>query len=349
MRNKTDISIKLFSAGLLLLLAAAALLFAAVHSEAFSAFYARHIYSFLIGSFGRLSGLFPFSLSEIIIYCTPLAVIGSIIRFRHDPAGFSAWIFFIISLLAFLFVSCCGINYHSESFTENIGLEAAEEYSAEDIAGLLSYLTDKVNENAGAFSDFPSPQAEREKGREAMRKLGESYAALSGYYPYPKPMLISYFMSVQQLCGIYSPFTLEAVYNRDMPDYNIPHSMCHELSHLKGFMREEEANFIGFLACIGSDDASFRYSGYLTAWVYAGNALSGEDPEGYAGLRRSLCQRADKDLEYNNAFWHSFDGPVSEAQTEINDAYLKANGQAKGVKSYDYFVELMLAYFQQSL
>ena len=49
-----------------------------------------------------------------------------------------------------------------------------------------------------------------------------------------------------------------------MPYYNIPHTICHELSHLKGFMREDEANFIGYLACIGSDSPDFRYSGYLT-------------------------------------------------------------------------------------
>lgn len=46
---------------------------------------------------------------------------------------------------------------------------------------------------------------------------------------------------MQQLCGVYSPFTVEANYNGDMPDYNVPHTLCHELSHLKGFMREDEA------------------------------------------------------------------------------------------------------------
>ena len=105
-----------------------------------------------------------------------------------------------------------------------------------------------------------------------MIRLGQSYPQLDGYYPYPKPLINSRLLSVQQLCGIYSPFTIEANYNREMPYYNIPHTICHELSHLKGFMREDEANFIGYLACIGSDSPDFRYSGYLTGWVYAGNA-----------------------------------------------------------------------------
>ena len=73
-----------------------------------------------------------------------------------------------------------------------------------------------------------------------MIRLGQSYPQLDGYYPYPKPLINSRLLSVQQLCGIYSPFTIEANYNREMPYYNIPHTICHELSHLKGFMREDE-------------------------------------------------------------------------------------------------------------
>ena len=89
---------------------------------------------------------------------------------------------------------------------------------------------------------------------------------------------------MQQLCGVYSPFTVEANYNGDMPDYNVPHTLCHELSHLKGFMREDEANFIGYLACISSENEAFRYSGYLTGWVYAGNALARVDRKRYIEL-----------------------------------------------------------------
>ena len=76
-----------------------------------------------------------------------------------------------------------------------------------------------------------------------------------------------------------------------MTPYNIPHTICHELSHLKGFMREDEANFIGYLACIRSDDPMFRYSGYLTGWIYAGNALAKADVESYSQFYGELDQR----------------------------------------------------------
>lgn len=44
--------------------------------------------------------------------------------------------------------------------------------------------------------------------------------------------------------------------------------ICHEFAHLKGFMQEDEANLIGYLACINSDDAFFRYSGYMGVLNY---------------------------------------------------------------------------------
>ncbi|KAI4439854.1 hypothetical protein C824_002341 [Schaedlerella arabinosiphila] len=92
-----------------------------------------------------------------------------------------------------------------------------------------------------------------------MKKLAEEYPDLKGYYPHPKPVCISEILSYQNLSGVYSPFTIEANFNADMIDYNIPFTLCHELSHLRGFMQEEEANFIAFLACIGFGKQDFEF------------------------------------------------------------------------------------------
>ena len=179
-----------------------------------------------------------------------------------------------------------------------------------------------------------------------MENLGKTYPQLAGWYPYPKPLAVSRILSVQQLCGVYSPFTVEANYNREMPLYNIPHTICHELSHLKGYMREDEANFIGYLACLSSSSPEFRYSGYLMGWVYAGNALAAEDPEGYLQLRSKLLPEVSQDLAYNNQFWDRFEGKAAEVSARINDSYLKAHRQEDGVKSYGRMVDLMLAYYK---
>ena len=52
-----------------------------------------------------------------------------------------------------------------------------------------------------------------------------------------------------------------------------------------------------------------------------------------------------RDLAHYNAYWDSFEGPVEEAATTLNDNYLKFNQQESGVKSYGMMVDLILAYF----
>ena len=178
-----------------------------------------------------------------------------------------------------------------------------------------------------------------------MVKLSGEYSSLSGYYPKPKPVLVSRILSIQQYSGVYSPFTVEANYNRDMVSYNIPHTICHELSHLDGFMREDEANFIGYLACLGSDDADFKYSGFLLGWIYAGNALAKEDFEEYARLYRMLSEEVREDMDANREFWAKYEGKAARAAERVNDAYLKANGQGEGVLTYGRVVDLMILDF----
>lgn len=185
-------------------------------------------------------------------------------------------------------------------------------------------------------------------GQRAMEKLGQRYSRLSGHYPFPKPILNTWLLSVQQTTGVYSPFTVEANYNRDIAYYDIPFTICHELSHLRGYMQEEEANFIGVLATIGADDLYFNYSGYVSAWVYAGNALARIDSTAFATLYARINARTRQDMLYNNAYWKQFEGKPAEAHEQLNDAYLKMQGQATGVRSYGHVTDLMLEYFAKN-
>jgi hypothetical protein len=113
-------------------------------------------------------------------------------------------------------------------------------------------------------------------------------------------------------------------------------------------MQEEEANFIAVLATIGSGDLYFNYSGYVSAWVYAGNALAKTDREKFSELYLKINPYTRQDMMYNNEFWNRYDTKVAEAHEELNDAYLKYNGQTSGVQSYGHVVDLMLTYFKEN-
>lgn len=80
-------------------------------------------------------------------------------------------------------------------------------------------------------------------------------------------------MSYADIAGMYFPFTVESNINTDGPFFTIPATMGHEMAHQCGFMREDEANFIGYLACKDATDPLTRYSGYSLAYDYALSAL----------------------------------------------------------------------------
>lgn len=334
------------------------LLFAARENRAFADWYSEHVYVLLVGSIGRITGLFPFSVAEMGLYILLVWLAGRTVWLAagswRKKRGFADWRLFggkvllLAGVLFFLYAVCCGVNYGRTSFAESSGLGTVS-YSVEELKALCTELTERVNALSGQVSRNSRGTAEmgenvEERAADAMKNLNEVYEGFSGYYPRPKKLLLSQILSYQKLSGIYSPFTVEANINGDMAEYNLPFTACHELSHLRGFMQEEEANFIGFLACIRTDDTALQYSGYLTGWIYATNQLYRVDYEGYRELYDSLTPEALADLKENREFWRSYDGAVAEVSNQVNDSYLRANGQEEGVESYDRMVDLMMAY-----
>lgn len=345
--------------GCLLLAAGFALLFAARVFPAFAEWYSPHLYQIWVNVLGRVMGIFPFSVSEISLYILVLLILitgGRLIYClikkkagKKEGAAWAAKVFLLAAVLFFLYVINCGINYNRKSFSEISGF-TAEAYSAAQLKEVCERLTLEVNERAGQVKRNQNgvmnlTGSSQDKAVAAMHNLGADYPQLAGYYPQPKAFVLSEILSVQQLSGIYLPFTIEANYNGDMPDYIIPFTVCHELSHLRGFMQEEEANFIAFLASSQSGDMEFQYSGYLMGWTYCMNALYREDYDAWEEIRAGLSETVEADLKADREFWSRYDGAVAEVANQINDTYLKANGQENGVRSYGKMIDLMIAYY----
>lgn len=345
----------------------------------FAQWYATHIYPLLVSVIGRISGFFSFSLCEIFIYILLIWLIYTLVQAIRKKSSLSkknkedvslpylnmetedskksyliSWVSGVLlgaGFLIFLYVICCGINYRRTSFSEESGIIPIE-YSAEELKEICVQLTEELNELSDQVlrneeGIMVLSVDEGEQAISAMRSLGEEYESLSGYYPRPKKLIVSELLSYQGLSGIYLPFTVEANYNGDMIPYNMPFTACHELSHLRGFMQEDEANFIAFLACIHDENIDFQYSGYMLGWTYCMNALYRMDDESWQEVRGLLDKTIEKDLLANNEFWDHYEGVVSEVSNQMNDLYLKANGESEGVQSYSRIVELIVAYYNK--
>ena len=346
-----------------LILAAAilALNLAARRASGFGEWYAAHIYPFFVNTVGRLLSPIPFSVVEIGLYALLAAALFFLVRglfriFRRryrTLAFLSSCIKKILltaELLLLVYTLTCGINYHRAPFSTLAGYEIRKS-TVEELAGLCRSLAKDLQELSPGMTRDEDGCTVLEgdaaaAASEAMSALGELYPCLDGYYPRPKLLLVSEILSYQQLSGVYSPFTVEANVNADMTAYNLAPTMCHELSHLRGFMREDEANFIAYLACRHSGNVSFRYSGTLFAYIYASNALFSEDLDAWKETRASLPEGVLTDLAANNAFWDAYEGPVAEVSDKVNDTYLKINNQTDGVKSYGRMVDLLLAEYR---
>lgn len=318
----------------------------------FGQWYSETIYPLLVNTVGRIMNLVPFSVSEMGIYlliCYILAMVVFAIR-KKSWKKFAGHLFLIASVLFFLYCTNCGVNYYRTSFAESAGFDV-DSYSVEDLKNTCVWLTKEVNEWSSKVQRMDNQVMclrldEAVESVRAMENVGRIYPELSGYYPRPKGLLNHWILSVQETTGIYSPFTVEANYNTGMTDYNIPFTACHELSHLRGFMQEEEANFIAFLACLASEEADFQYSGYLLAWIHCTNLLYKTDYDAWEEIRKNLSEDVEADLRANSEFWNKYDGAVAEVADKINDTYLKANGQSDGVESYGRMADLVVAYYR---
>lgn len=356
---------------LLLLPTALLFLFVASRSEeAAEHVFARGIFVGVSWVMSHITGLFPFSLMELgILVLPPLALflliffIVRMVRCKEGRGFLLAKAFLnvgcIVSVVVFLLVLGCSINYYRYPVARYLGL-TVEPAAKEELCGLVAKLAKEANEVREGLTGFEDENgvyrlsmSKKQLGREAVdafHELSAQYDIFGGYYPQPKRIHFSHLMSQTELTGIFCPFTMEANVNVDIPDYSIASTMCHELAHLKGFIREDEANYVSYLACQASQSPELRYSGLMEALILSGNALYAKDADLYYEVRGSYSDAVSRDLRANSEYWAEFkDKPVSNTAQKINDAYLKANHQEDGVQSYGRMVDLLLAQYRKDM
>ncbi|MDE7280305.1 MAG: DUF3810 domain-containing protein [Ruminiclostridium sp.] len=337
-----------------------AVLAASRASRAFADWFCFNIYPIFSGIGSRIWGIFPFSCAELLVALVIVGAITGLVflvrytithkgqRIKAFLNGFS-WAELVAAALFLTVTFNCLVGYNRTPFSQYSGL-TLRQYTAEELKELTLSLIEQANEIAKKVDldgeERPVKPWEFNKyAVKAMEALGEKYEVLKTYYPQPKGVRCSGLMSSFNLAGIYFPVTVEANFNQAMPVSSQAFTACHELSHLSGFIREDEANFIAFMACRESESTYFRYSGYLGALTYALNALHGTvSSDEYNEICGKLSPVILKEYAYRNEYWSPYQKKVTyKVSSVVNDTYLKANNQTDGTKSYGRIVDLMLA------
>lgn len=158
-----------------------------------------------------------------------------------------------------------------------------------------------------------------------------------------KSSLFSSVMSFTGISGYYNPFSAEAQYNTNLPDTQLPFTMAHESAHQLGFAREQEANFIGFLLGMKSDNQDLAYSTY---WYTLKSLLRfqlEQNPQIVEEVKNSFSEGMQRDYANEQRFYREHSGRLTDFFAMTNDWFLKSN-QQEGSITYSYFVDLLLLY-----
>lgn len=254
--------------------------------KSFSNFYDDYIFRFISEPYCRLTGLFPFSVGEILIPLAMLIVLVAVVLlillpFLRKKQGFKKFAnVYLKSVLTFVLTVVlvmtlnCNILYCTSRLEFNGNGD--KKYTVDEIEILRNYVVEQCNElslkmerDENGFVVYDGDVSAEVK--EALMGLSQEFPRFSGYYPDAKPVMGSYFMYQAGIIGVYFPFSMEANYNTYTSTTYAPNVIAHELAHLKGYIYEDEANFMSYLACTGSDNDMLRYSGYLSVLNYINN------------------------------------------------------------------------------
>ncbi len=331
-----------------------------MNSVTFADWFNETVSAALRSVFALLTNWIPFSVGEAVILLLPLALF-LVLRHavKHRCGSWRAAMVYIGMLLSVVvtlfsvFTLNFAAGYRGSTLDRKLELDrqkvsAQELYdTAEILIANINRETAEVDFRDGGFSAMPYSL------NDMNHKLAEAYRDFSGEHDFithvdsrVKPVLVSEVMSYMHITGVYSFFTGEANINVNFPDYTIPYTAAHELAHQRGIAREDEANFVAFLVCIGSDDPYIRYCGYLNAYEYVASALYRADKELYYKAAARLNGEVKSEMAAYNEFYDKYrESTVSEVSGTINNSYLQSQG-TPGTVSYGMVVDLTVAYYK---
>lgn len=307
--------------------------------------------------------LLPWSLGELLLILILAGLVVSwagLVRallagtpgFLRLLLGRMGGLFALAGLLYASFVVFWGLNYVRPAIVSTLAWPS-ERPTTDELQGLCEELARAANTLRQAL---PSDERGvlRVDRRVVLDRRNEGYKRLHGMlWPVlpallrepsrPRIAFLSSLMSRSLTYGMYIPWTGEALLNGTTPAPALAFSVCHEMAHQQGIAREDEANFVGYLACRLHPDPLFRYSGARAALSEAMAPLRTVRPDAWKAIRASLTPAVLVDEAAEIAWLREHQGRFSQVQGRVYDGYLKANGQADGARSYGRVVDLLIA------
>ena len=323
--------------------------------------YSESIYQTIRRGISSITSLVPFSIAELLLYFLVIGIFIllsiRLIQLILRKIRFRRFLGTIVSILLAggivlnLFYATWGFNYFREPLATRMGLNVTSRSVDELEAFVLKTAQEAKALRETLHEDENGVFAPQESKDELFSRLPAAYTALSEKHSIfqadatrAKQIFWSTGLSWQGISGIYIGLTAEPNVNANQPPLLVFQAAAHEMAHQTGIASENEAELVGYLACLNSSDPNIRYSGLAYALIVAGNALYDADSTRYLAVTETYGDAIWRDFTAYNSYWDAFSGEVRESADRRNDAYLKHNSQQSGIKSYGEAVDLLLAY-----
>lgn len=350
---------RLIIASILLLLVIFIRLFSISHFNT-EYYYSTGIYPYVGSFFRHIFGWIPFSLGDILYGSVAVwlvvklwkaikaLVTKKITRIYFLKKSFAGFIKLFVIYIVFNLL--WGINYNRQGIAAQLGL-TIEKYSTDDLKNITAILLQKVNENKTVIiknSAVLKTNAEMFKHSAAAYSVADKKFAFLQYKTSSvKSSLWSYVGNYIGFAGYYNPFTGEAQVNTTGPRFLLPFVTCHEIAHQLGYAKENEANFVGFLAASSSKDSLLLYSTYLDMFLYADRNLYSVDSVAAKNFAQQLLPSVKTDLKEMRDFNIRHKNPIEPVIRWVYGKYLQSNQQPNGNLSYDEVTGLLIAYYKR--
>jgi len=318
------------------------------------AVYARGIYPPLARTLSTLTGWIPFSLAEWTFAAIPVLLCWAAVSGwrRRRLRGLLVRTLATAGATWLVFMALWGLNYLRPAPREVFRLGPPPRGRA--AARLVARIARRLDRVRAGCPERPDgvvalPELDDHPGRSGRRVVAEldrhvrvleAIALTRLRLPViatgrAKVFLASPLLLRWGVSGTYGPFTGEPNLVWPAAPGLVPFDLAHERAHLAGLAAEEEASFVGLIACWASPRPEVRYSGWLALWLELRVPPAGLSPP----VRR--------DLEAIRDFVRRHVGREAPWVRRVYSGYLRAHGVRGGIRSYGRVAGLALAWLDE--
>ena len=322
--------------------------------------YTTKIYAAFAAFLRILFGWLPFSFGDIIY----LLVIGwliwnvwrlskKLLKRQLSKQWFlrTGYRLLVIAMLVYIvFNAFWGMNYNRLGIEKQLGLQV-KKIDSVNLKMIEMLLVQKVNQSKQIIVNqhikYPTNTELFIRAQACYKQVSQKYPYLNYRYKSVKSSMFSWWGNYFGFTGYYNPFTGEAQVNTTVPKFILPYTTTHEIAHQIGYAKEEEANFVGYLAATSSTDTLFHYSTYLDLFVYANRKLFYIDSVSAKAELEKLLPEVKADLLEWKEFIRKHQSPLEPIVKWAYGSFLRANQQPKGITSYDEVIADLIAFYKK--